>query len=203
MFIKMCGMTRREDIERAVELGVDAVGFIFTSSPRQMTPETAAELSRSIPVTKVGVFVNKELDSVADIRRRCKLDIIQLHGSESPNYCRKLGGDILKAVRMQNHDSLNELERYPNVFAFLLDTFVKGRPGGTGKQINRQLLDEIDGFSNIVLAGGMGVENIAEIIRRYHPFGVDINSKIETSPGVKDHQKMTAVMRNIKQVEVE
>jgi len=203
MFVKMCGMTRREDIEKAVELSVDAVGFIFADSPRQVTLEKVVELTRDIPVAKVGVFVNTELDIVADIRRRCKLDIIQLHGNESPSYCRELGGDILKAVRMQNYDSLNELERHSDVFAFLLDTFVKGQAGGTGKQINRELLDEIDDFSNIILAGGLGAENITEIIQRYQLFGVDINSKIETSPGVKDHQKMTAVMRNIKQVEVE
>jgi phosphoribosylanthranilate isomerase len=198
MFIKICGMTRREDIDSAIENGVDAIGFIFAKSPRQVMPEQVEKLAAGLDILQVGVFVNEDIERVRDIREQCGLDIIQLHGDESPDYCEKLGGRLFKAFRLKEAEIIARFADYPSEIKILLDAYVKGFAGGTGKQIDLTLLDLMDDFSRIILAGGVGPENAAALIERYNPFGIDVNSKIEVAPGIKDHDKIRELFSQLK-----
>jgi len=203
MFVKFCGMTRRQDVEIAVQLGADAVGFIFADSPRKILPGRAAELAKSISGSlKVGVFVNEDIEKVRDIRKQCRLDVIQLHGDESPEYCAGLGGRIIKAFRLQDESTQSRFADYPCDVLVLLDAWSALLAGGTGKQINAGLLDGIEDFSRIIIAGGLGVDNIVDVIKRYQPYGVDINSKVEKSPGVKDHRLLQETMQLVRSTAV-
>ncbi len=190
MWIKICGMTQRQDVERAFELGANAVGFILAPSPRQVTPDQVIQLTDGMCGFKVGVFVNESIARVRTIRSQCKLDIVQLHGDESPEYCRQLGGRMIKAVRVNDSESLQIIKAYPKNIPVLLDAFAPDQRGGTGKRIATELLDLVPDMSRIILAGGLSPENVPELVRRYQPYGIDINSGIETAPGVKDHEKM-------------
>ncbi len=198
MFVKLCGMTRRKDIDCAVAHGVDALGFIFAKSPRQVTPEQVEELVAGVNVLQVGVFVDEDIDIVRDIREQCNLDIIQLHGDESPEYCEKIGGQMFKAFRLKDAETIARFDDYPSDIKILLDAYVKGQAGGTGQHIDFALLDRIDDFSRIILAGGLGPENVEALIKRYKPFGIDVNSKIEVAPGIKDHGKIRELFHQLK-----
>lgn len=185
---KVCGMTRREDIDCAVQCGVDWIGFIFASSPRQVTPEQVRVLTRGLTgVETVGVFMNQPVETVRKIRRDCRLDHVQLHGSESPDYCCELGGSIIKAFRVKDEHSLNDLWHYPESVILLLDAYEPDHAGGTGKRISLDILDKVSDFSRIILAGGVGPENARSLIDRYNPYGLDMNSALEVEPGIKDH----------------
>ena len=191
MFVKMCGMTQAEDIEIACQNSVDAIGFIFADSPRRVSIAQACELSNHVngPL-KVGVFVNEEIDTIRRIRDACHLDVIQLHGEESPDFCHSLGGPIFKAFRAKDAHVIQRFSDYLSDVKILFDAWSHSMAGGTGRLIDFNILDKISDFSRIILAGGLGPENIQEIVNRYQPFGVDINSKIEKNPGIKDHLKI-------------
>jgi len=197
MWIKICGITHSEDATKAAELGADAIGFIFANSPRQIDISSAAKISQNIKIPRVGVFVNAELKNIIDIRKHCNLDIIQLHGDESPEFCNALGGTIIKAFRVKNSESLIKIKLYSNIWKILLDAYVPGQSGGTGEKINPRYLTDLD-LSNIILAGGITPDNIKEIIQQYSPFGIDVSSGIEDSPGKKNHQKMKYVIETVK-----
>ena len=197
MFVKICGMRRRGDIDLAVTCGADAVGFIYAPSPRQVTPEHVARLVDGLHVLKVGVFVDENLERIRDIREKNRLDIIQLHGNETPEYCEKLGGRLFKALRAKNRTTVDRMADFPPDIKILLDAYVKGQAGGTGRRIDKNLLDQIKDFSGIILAGGVGPDNAAELIEQYQPFGIDVNSKVEVEPGMKDHGKMKALFRSL------
>ncbi len=198
MFVKFCGMTRRIDVEAAEACGANAVGLIFAPSPRKVTIEQARRMLNEIEILKVGVFVNETPETVLAVRERCGLDIIQLHGDESPEYCEQIGGTIFKAIRLKDDVSLSLARQYPKEIKLLLDAYKKGQAGGTGKRIDYALLDKIDDFSRVIIAGGVGADNVEAIVRRYHPFGVDINSRIETAPGIKDHRLMRLLIELVK-----
>ncbi len=199
MFVKFCGMTRRQDIEYAIDRGVDAIGLIFANSPRQVSVEQARRLVDGLDILKVGVFVNEEIETIQSVRSQCGLDVVQLHGDETPEYCRQLGGEIFKAFRIRDESTLQKIVDYAPKIKVLLDAYVMGLAGGTGRRIDYLLLDRIDDFSRIIIAGGVGPENIADIVHRYHPYGVDVNSKVETAPGVKDHEKMRLFFERLKE----
>lgn len=194
MFIKLCGMTRKQDVEMAASCGADAVGFIFAPSPRQVTPQHVQNLTRRFKLLKVGVFVNEDIERVRDIRHQCGLDVVQLHGDESPDYCDKLGGRLFKAFRLKDLEMIARFADYPPHIKVLLDAFVQGQAGGTGKQIDRRLLDNVSDFSRIILAGGVGPDSALDLIMRYRPFGIDVNSKVEVRPGIKDHDKIRKLL---------
>ncbi len=190
MWVKICGITRREDVVLAKELGADAAGFVFAPSPRRITAEKAADICGSLNgIAKVGVFVDAPLQDIKQIRRQCRLDIIQLHGDESPQYCRDLGGCVIKALSFKDRNTLDGLYGFNGVWRIILDAHVKGRRGGTGRRIKNLLLQEISDFSRIILAGGLNADNVSEI-KPYHPFGIDLSSGVEKSPGIKDAEKM-------------
>ncbi|MBN2412533.1 phosphoribosylanthranilate isomerase [candidate division KSB1 bacterium] len=197
MWLKICGITRLEDAVKAENFGADAVGFIFAKSPRQIDVTIAEKLCSNIKIPKIGVFVNEELKKIMRIRKRCNLDIIQLHGDESSEFCKALGGTIIKAIRVKNEQSIEQIQAYTNVWKILLDTYIPGQAGGTGKQIDNRFLINRD-LSNIILAGGITPDNIDIILQKYAPFGLDISSGIEDSPGKKNIEKMELVIKKVK-----
>ncbi|HPG38474.1 MAG TPA: phosphoribosylanthranilate isomerase [bacterium] len=197
MWVKICGITRLEDALFAEALGADAIGFVFAASPRQMTPTAVAEIGKQIHIPKIGVFVDAGLATVQTIRRQCGLDIVQLHGNESPDYCRELGGAIIKAFRMQNAADWQKTLGYTTVWKILVDAFVPGVAGGTGRQIDAAILQNAD-LSNIILAGGITPGNAADYMTRYKPFGLDVSSGVEDAPGFKNKTLMTNLIRTIK-----
>ncbi|NIM11360.1 MAG: N-(5'-phosphoribosyl)anthranilate isomerase [Candidatus Aminicenantes bacterium] len=199
MKIKLCGITNKRDYRDAVLLGADFVGFIFyPKSPRYVEPERVIEIcGQALPGNhrKVGVFVNERIETVRDIFRRVRLDIVQLHGDESPGYAAELGLPYWKAIRVKDRRSLDALRQY-NCKTFLLDTYVKGKYGGTGISFDPQLVEEAvkigkPGGIQIIASGGISVENIEILFRLECPvYAVDVNSSVEEYPGKKSREKM-------------
>lgn len=195
--VKICGITSVEDALLAVDAGADAIGFIFAPSPRQVSPETAAEISRRLPpfVTRVGVVVDQD---AAAILEQCSLDAVQFHGSESPDEMRRVrGARRIRAVRVKTEADLAGLEEYaPVADAFLLDTFVEGTPGGTGHSFDWSVAASERARSRpLILAGGLTPENVAEAVRRVMPYAVDVSSGVEREPGKKDAGKVAEFIR--------
>jgi phosphoribosylanthranilate isomerase len=192
--IKICGITNLEDALLAADLGANALGFIFyAKSPRSLKPETAREIISQLPplVLSVGVFVNEEAAVVHELAARVGLDWVQLHGQESPEYCRSLGRRVLKGFRIKDEASLQELPAYRGaVQALLLDTYKQGRTGGTGEAFDWELAVRAKRYGPIVLAGGLTAENVAHAVATVRPQAVDVASGVEAAPGKKDPEKL-------------
>ncbi len=195
--IKICGITRLEDALCAAECGADAVGFIFhPASPRYITAERAKAITSRLParIAKVGVFVNRPVEEVERTMDTCGLDLIQVHGDESPAYCRCFPpGWIIKAVSPRTPEDLRSLADY-EVRAFLVDARDTGRYGGTGKQADWELAAKLGESHPLILAGGLDEGNIAEALAAVAPRAVDINSGCELAPGIKDHDRMRQIV---------
>ena len=188
--IKICGITRLEDALCAAECGAHAVGFIFhPASPRYVTAERVKAIVAELPagIVTVGVFVNRPAEEVERTVAACGLDMIQVHGDESPTYCRLLPPErIVKAVSPRTPEELRRLADY-EVRAFLVDARDAGRYGGTGKRADWELAAKLGQSHPLILAGGLDAGNIAEAIAAVAPCAVDINSGCESAPGIKDH----------------
>ena len=198
--VKICGMTNLKDIKVAVDGGVDAVGFIFyKKSPRSVTMQAVREIVLELPpfVDSVGVFVNETAEQINKIADHCKLDRVQLHGDESPAFCKKIRRRVIKAIRVKDIQSLKKLSDYP-VSSFLLDTFSEDQYGGTGKVFDWNLAYPAKKYGPIILAGGLTPINVHQAIQRIQPYGVDVCSGVESQPGIKDHKKMKAFLKNVK-----
>ena len=196
--IKICGITSKEDALAAAQLGADALGFVFAASPRKVSAERAREIIKALPpfVKTVGVFVDEDPERVSSIAALCGLDILQLHGSESVDYCSSFDRRVIKAVRMQSREELKNLSKYVDVVdGLLLDTYVPNKPGGTGITFNWKLAVEATGYGRIILAGGLNPENVAAAIKMVKPYAVDASSGLERSPGVKDHEKVAQFIK--------
>ena len=193
--IKICGISNVEDALVAVDAGADALGFMFHEpSPRNISITAAAEIIRQLPpfVTKVGVFVNAAEKVIRLVMTECGLDALQFHGDETPQFCRNFAAPVIKAFRMQNADSLNSLPRYETA-AWLLDSYVADRHGGTGARFNWDLAVLAKKFGrSIILAGGLTPENVATAVHQVGPYGVDVSSGVESAPGKKDANKVRA-----------
>jgi phosphoribosylanthranilate isomerase len=202
--VKICGITNLEDALLAAELGADALGFIFyPKSPRHIAPEAAREIIAQLPpfVAAVGVFVDEEAPVVRDLAAKVGLDWVQLHGQESPEYCRQLDRKVIKSFRIQDESSLKELESFQGAAqALLLDTYRQGQVGGTGEIFDWQLAREAKGYGPIILAGGLTVENVAQAIRLAQPQAVDTASGTEAAPGKKDPEKLWAFFKSVRGV---
>ncbi|MHB8772735.1 MAG: phosphoribosylanthranilate isomerase [Syntrophales bacterium] len=196
--IKICGITRREDALCAAESGADALGFIFhRPSSRYVTAERAREIIAELPrgIVTVGVFVNRPAEEVERIVATCGIDLIQLHGDESPDYCRGFAAErIIKAVSPRTAADLGRLADY-EVRAFLADARDAGRYGGTGKRADWELAARIGKKHPLNLAGGLDAEAISAALAAVAPCAVDINSGCERSPGIKDHDLLRQIIR--------
>ena len=198
--VKICGMTNLKDVKVAVDGGVDAVGFIFyKKSPRSVTMQAVRKIVLELPpfVDSVGVFVNETAEQINKISDHCKLDRVQLHGDESPAFCKKIRHRVIKAIRVKDIQSLKKLSDYP-VSSFLLDTFSEDQYGGTGKVFDWNLAYSAKKYGPIILAGGLTPINVRQAIQRIQPYGVDVCSGVESQPGIKDHKKMQAFLKNVK-----
>jgi len=200
--IKICGMTDAGAARHAAACGADAVGFIFyPGSPRYISPAAAKDIIAVLPepVARVGVFVNQPVEEVLKISNVCDLDFIQLHGDESPAYCRHFDPfRLIKAVSAVKDGVSSAIEEYA-VKALLVDARDGDRFGGTGKLSDWDLARELAMQHRLILAGGLNESNILQAIERVSPAAVDINSGVETSPGKKDHNKITRIVRIIRE----
>ena len=200
MEIKICGITNMEDAVMAYAYGADALGFIFyEKSPRYVSPETAMHVIRNLPddVSKVGVFVNHDIRAVREIYDFCGLDLIQLHGDESPAYCSEFPQSILiKAISPRNEEDLGIVTQYA-VKALIIDVRESGLYGGTGKKSNWELAAKLKDMHPLVLSGGLNAGNILEAIRTVSPHAVDVNSGVELSPGKKDPRKVQTMIETV------
>jgi phosphoribosylanthranilate isomerase len=202
--IKICGITNLEDALDAVRAGADALGFVFhRESPRYVEPETVRQIVLRLPpmALTVGVFVNAEQKVVRDLMDRCGLTLAQLHGDEPSAYCETLGRPVLKAVRLRGRDhflAISELLGRAQVRGILVDGFSEQTYGGTGTRADWELAAEAAKVGPLVLAGGLTSENVGEAIRTVHPYGVDVSSGVERSPGKKDPVKVRAFINAAK-----
>lgn len=201
-WIKICGITNIQDALEAASLGVDALGFIFAPSPRRVEPFVAREIIGHLPesVLKVGVFVNEDLAEVLRIANYCGLDMIQLHGQETPEYCLKVALPVIKAIRVKDNESLKEMEKYPFA-SILLDAWSPEQAGGTGKTFHWEMAVEARKKINFILSGGLNPGNVRQAVRILRPLGVDVCSGVERSAGKKDLFKMTDFVKEVKKTD--
>ncbi|KAF0122381.1 MAG: phosphoribosylanthranilate isomerase [bacterium] len=185
--IKICGITNIEDATLAVNLGADALGFVFyKDSPRYIRKDAAKEIIRELPpfVLSVGVFVNEKEDRVREISADCCLDILQFHGNESPDFCSHFDKKVIKAFSINNRKDLEVIPSY-QVSAVLLD--------------NLELASEAKRFtSRVILAGGLNPANVMKAIQAVEPYGVDVSSGVESKPGKKDRVKLEKFIKTVK-----
>lgn len=199
--IKICGITNVEDAKMAVAAGADALGFVmYRKSPRFVEPAVVKAIVAGLPpfVLPVGVFVNEEPDLVRTLMDECGLALAQLHGDETAPYCQDLGRPVLKALRLKDRGTflaLAEFHGRANVRGFLIDAFSNQAYGGTGQTVDWGLAQEVAQSMSVVLAGGLTPVNVAEAIARVRPYGVDVSSGVELSPGKKDHEKVKDFIR--------
>ena len=191
-FIKICGITNFDDALAAVASGADALGFNFYQpSPRYITPHAAREIIDRLPpsVLAVGVFVNEPLESLITIADESGITALQLHGDESPDYCRELARDryVIKTLAVSGDDDINAIETY-EVDAIMLDTRDTHLRGGTGRVFDWSIARQVR--QKLFLAGGLSPENIAEAIETVQPYGVDACSALEDTPGKKNHDRI-------------
>lgn len=198
MKVKICGITNIEDADVAVKAGADALGFVmYRKSPRFVEQAVVKRIVAGLPpfVLPVGVFVNEEPERVRTLMDDCGLALAQLHGDESALYCQQLGRPVLKALRLKDRGTflaLAEFQGRANVRGFLIDTFSDQAYGGTGKTVDWTLAQEAARATPIILAGGLTPTNVAEAIAQVRPYGVDVSSGVEQSPGKKDQDKVKA-----------
>jgi phosphoribosylanthranilate isomerase len=187
--IKICGITNSTDAGLAIAAGVHALGFMFfKGSSRYVTYEAAKSIIREIPpfISKVGVFVDAPREEVVKAIAETGIDTLQFHGDEPPEACRGFGLKTIKAFRVKGKDMLQIMPRY-DVDAWLLDSFVSGQRGGTGKTFDWDLAVHATSLGTpVILAGGLNPDNIARAISQVEPFGVDVCSGVESKPGKKD-----------------
>jgi phosphoribosylanthranilate isomerase len=201
--IKICGLTREEDVDAAVAAGADAIGLVFyPPSPRYLTLERAAVLARRIPpfVDVVGLFVNEPVAVVQAACAALPINVLQFHGDESPEYCRQFARPYLRAARVKPGFDLVEFAgSFPDARGLLLDAFVEGYGGG-GHVFDWTLIPPgLPGF--LVLSGGLNAENVGDAIERVRPVAVDVSSGVEMSKGIKDHSKIAAFVAAVRKAD--
>ena len=203
-FIKICGITNLEDALSAVAAGADALGFNFYKpSPRYITPQAAREIIEQLPdsILTVGVFVNEESpQAVRNIATEASIKALQLHGDESPVYCRELAADAHVIKTLAVSDSFDsELACAYQVDAIMLDTRDNRLRGGTGRVFNWSVAERVSQIvPKLYLAGGLSPENVAEAIRKVRPYAVDACSALEDRPGIKNHERMRAFVDTVR-----
>ncbi len=203
--VKICGITNLKDAEVCVEAGADALGFVFAESPRCISLKRASQIIKRLPpsVMSVGVFVDAREDEVQKTLKECLLDALQFHGKESPSYCNKFKSKslVIKAFRIKDKKSLKAIPKY-NVDMYLLDTYLKEKPGGTGITFNWKLARGIQRYNKpIVLSGGLNPDNVTDAIKTLRPYMVDGASSLEKSAGRKDYRLVREFIEKIKKTQ--
>jgi phosphoribosylanthranilate isomerase len=196
MFVKICGITRLEDAAAAVAAGAGAIGFIFwPASPRFIDPHRARVIAAALPpfVTPVGVFVNQPLDYVNGVASLVRLGVVQLHGDETPQFAEAVARPVMKAVSLRKPD----VRLWPGRVRLLLDVHDPLARGGTGRTIDWTAAADVSSQREIVLAGGLKPENVADAVACVRPYGIDVSSGVERSPGIKDHQRLRALFEAV------
>lgn len=203
--IKICGLTRACDVDAATAAGADALGFVFyAKSPRYVEPSQAAKLIAGMPpfVTSVGLFVDAAIDEVLHVLKTSRLDLLQFHGDESPDYCEQFDRPYIKAVRVKPGLNLLEYaERYASARGLLLDTYVEGVPGGTGATFDWTLIPPQLPLP-VILSGGLDAANVESAARAVRPWAVDVSSGVEASKGIKDASKIVAFINGVRNANV-
>lgn len=199
--VKICGITRIDDALAAAQAGADAIGLVFDSkSPRYVTPDQAAKIARALPpfIASVGLFVNAAPDTIENVLNHVALDLIQFHGSEKPEQCRRYHRMYIKAIHMQSDIDPRESARlYSDAAGLLLDTYIPGVPGGTGQTFDWSRIPS--GLAKpIILAGGLTAQNVAQAVQQARPYAVDVSSGVELTKGVKDAQKIAAFIEAVR-----
>jgi phosphoribosylanthranilate isomerase len=192
--IKICGITNRQDAQLAIELGADALGFIFyPNSPRSIKVQDAANICNELPpfVTKVGVFVDELEYEIEKALGECLLTALQFHGEEPPGFCQKFPAKSIKAIHVRDEASLRAAAEY-DVDALLLDSYTDSERGGTGKTFDWSLAVKAKELLTppIILSGGLTTANVQEAVRKVRPYAVDVASGVEREPGKKDPEKL-------------
>ena len=199
--VKVCGIADLLDAVAAVELGADALGFIFAPSPRRISPERAKRIAEALPpfVCKVGVFVDEDPEEILRVKEFCGLDLVQLHGDESPELCARLWPAVIKTFTLRNLPPSEKLSEY-RARAFLID---REKGGGEPLEEIWKAAAELAERERVILAGGLGPENVGRAIEAVRPFGVDVASGVEMKPGKKDFFKLQAFFEAVRDAQGE
>ncbi len=201
--VKVCGITRCEDAAATIRAGVDAIGFVFwPQSARYIDLEFARIITADIPpfICTVGVYVDPDIAWVEETARIAKLNLLQFHGDETPEFCNQFSQPYIKAIRVkQDTDLLQYAEQYHTAKGLLLDTYVADMPGGTGHAFEWDLIPKHLPLP-LILSGGLNPANVSMAIQRTRPWAVDVSSGVEASKGIKDEKKIFAFMQGVKQL---
>jgi phosphoribosylanthranilate isomerase len=198
--VKICGITNYADAAVALDMGADLLGFNFyAKSPRFVPPEKARKIINMLPgfIDIAGVFVNESIEQINETKNLCQLDWIQLHGDESPEFCKQflsINVKVMKAIRVKEQSDIQQAEHY-YTDAILLDAFHPEKYGGTGLSFDWNIIGHIN--KRIFLAGGINPDNAADAVE-LGVYGIDICSGIEAEPGKKDHRKVKKLFENIR-----
>jgi phosphoribosylanthranilate isomerase len=199
--VKICGISTVDAALAAAEAGANAIGLIFAPGRRQVTIPQAREIVAALPpfVSTVGVFVDEERPQIEEVVGACRLDFVQLHGNESPEFCAKMPVPVVKAIRVGDSSSLEQIRHY-HVAAVLLEAAVPGIAGGSGRTFDWELATPVASTVRIILSGGLTPENVPRAISQVRPFAVDVSSGVETD-GRKDPDKVRAFIGRVREWE--
>ena len=202
--IKICGITNKIDALAASELSVDMLGFVFyKKSKRYVTPAVAEDIINELPpfIGKVGVFVGEKREDVIRVAEDARLNMLQFHGDETPEYCNSFMPDykVIKAFRLKDKSNLAKVNSY-NTDYYLFDTYDSGCVGGTGKKFDWSMLRDFEILKPAILSGGLNPDNVERVIKEIAPFGVDVSSGVESAPGKKDPGLLRKFVQNVRKV---
>jgi phosphoribosylanthranilate isomerase len=200
--VKICGITRPEDALAAVQLGANALGFVFwPNSPRLVSQSSARVIASSVPVlvARVGVFVNASAEEVRRVVDHVGLDVVQLHGGEAVDDYRAIPARLIKAVTLESDDDVDRAARLPEHVTVLVDATDPVRRGGTGREADWSLAATLARRRPIMLAGGLRSDNVMAAVQAVQPWAIDVSSGVETSPGVKSPEKLAELFQVVKE----
>jgi len=202
--VKVCGIANVADAFAAVEAGADMLGFVFAESPRRVDVNTVKHIQQAVgpDVITVGVFTD-ESDDILLTMEHCGLAYAQLHGGQSEAFARRIGcSQVIRVARVNDEDSIKKLAEYQEASFYLLDTYKKGVPGGTGETFDWDLALQAKSLAKpIILSGGLNPENAGEAVRTVRPYAVDVSSGVEESPGRKDHVKIQEFIQHVREAD--
>jgi phosphoribosylanthranilate isomerase len=204
--IKICGITREQDVQAVARSGADALGFVFyEKSPRHVTVQQAVAMAKIIPpfVTLAGLFVNPAENEVRNVLKQVPLDVLQFHGEEPPEFCAQFGRPYLKAIRVKaGVDLVQCAARYSSAQGLLLDAFIEGIQGGTGESFDWALIPHSLSLP-VILSGGLHAGNVVEAIKQVRPYAVDVSSGVEVAKGIKDAAKVAAFTNEVNKIDLQ